>query len=138
MKKKILAVLAALVAVTGLVIGVQAPASAHFYTSDSAVLCGTGYDLIWTGPSGNDYLQVDVRRNGNSWCAVTRKLSGHGTATWMAAKIKPAGYPTYNNVDTGSYAHYAGPVYQGTSGCVDVSGASTYNGVTHWATPTVC
>lgn len=131
--KKILGLLLGLALTTLAVVGVQAPASAHFSTADSAALCGGGYSLVWTG--NNDALALDVRRNGNSWCAVARKLSAHGTATWMAVKIRPGSATVFNNVDQGNYAHFAGPVYQGGTTCVDVAGASTFGGNTYWLTP---
>lgn len=131
--RKIMALFAAFVLAATLGVVATSPAKAHFAQADSAALCGGGYSLVWSG--NNDFLALDVRRSGNSWCAVTRKLSSHGTNTWMTARIRPGSATVFNNVDNGSYAHFAGPVYQGGTTCVDASGASTHNGVTKWLTP---
>jgi hypothetical protein len=134
LKRKILSILAAFALACGVSVAIQPAASAHFLDSDSAALCGGGYNLVWQ--NGNDYMILDVRRNGNSWCAVTKKIAAHGVNTWTAAKIRPYDYTTFYNVDAGSYAHFAGPVYQGSVTCVDVSGAVTgLDGVVHWMTP---
>lgn len=111
-----------LVASAFIALGVQAvataPAEAHFNTSDSAALCGGGYNLVYQVV--HDFQALDVRRAGTSYCVVARKFADHGVNTYMWVGIKPHANSTYNNVDEGYYAHFAGPRYVTAANCVDV------------------
>lgn len=130
MKRKIAAILGGFVMLAGLVVGVgQAPAVAHS-VADANALCGGGYTLV--GTRVDDFNEIDVFRSGTSYCAVARKLSwDDGTYSYLYVGIKANADSTYNNVDQGNYAHYAGPVYRTAANCVDVLAKQTYQGVTY-------
>lgn len=127
-----LAALATTVAALGAVLGIglstAGPAVAHT-NADAQALCGGGYNYV--GHRNDDFNDIRVFRFGNSWCAVALKLSDHGTATYMWVGIKANSQSTYNNVNQGNFAHFAGPVYAVASTCVDVQARQTYRGVTY-------
>lgn len=106
----------------------SAPASkANPYTPSQ--VCGAGYSQIdqqALGSTAKIYLLYDGTRN----CVVTMKYgAGVGTAQAMTAWVQVQGSST-KQVDSGSYAYYAGPKYVTAPGrCVKWGG--TYAGTSY-------
>lgn len=94
------------------------PASAHSVNDDS--VCGSGYrwlriefEALPVSSSSDGVLMV--ARNANDvYCSVLFATGDdHGVAHPMQVRTHGGGQ-SYdgNDIDTGSYAHYAGPVYE--------------------------
>jgi serine/threonine-protein kinase len=96
-------------------------------------VCGSGYDLVSGGvvdvrtSGGTLYGQLYVTWNGAARmnCAVLLKRAFVGTASEMVVTIQATG--SEGSVDRGSFAYYAGPVYDIAPGtCVVVSGRMVF------------
>jgi hypothetical protein len=89
--------------------------------------CGSGYWLIDTYPMRNSNGVVkghyNLYYNGTRNCGVAECYGNCGTTMQRVAFIRVhASWPDWDDVDSGRYAYYAGPVYSRASAgrCIDL------------------